>query len=218
MPDFQSLNCRKELEAALASQRPIILLHEQDDRKGGESLDKLKADCRTHCSDETCRQLFSPSVLKISFDQRLSEDFQLVTLRMLVAALYTGLSPRRAVVHAKELSVPSHPQLARTFSSPVHMQVCASNSGALDVANLILAATRQCQPHLSFKVVETHSGVLQTRTMHLLVYLNGQAHTKYYPLHASHFCLVCSLLTAANASLAVLQRRWLDSRSRSPSA
>ena len=98
-------------------------MHEQDDRKGGESLDKLKADCRAHCSDETCRQLFSPSVLTISFDQRLSEDFQLVTLRMLVAALYSALSPRHAIVHAKELSVPGSPQHSRAFSRPVHMQV-----------------------------------------------------------------------------------------------
>ena len=139
---------------------------------------------------------------------------------MLVAALYTGLSPRRAVVQAKELSVPSHPQLARTFSSPVHMQVCASNSGALDVANLILAATRQCQPHLSFKVVETHSGVLQTHTTHLLVYLNGQAHTKYYPLHTFALSAACSRLQMRlsqsfndDGSTAALVRQALDGRS-----
>ena len=109
---------------------------------------------------------------------------------MLVAALYSALSPRHAVVHAKELSVPGSAQHSRAFSRPVHMQVCSTNAGAESVANLILAATRQCQPQLTFKVVPTQSGVLQTKTTHLLVYLNG----KTFSDDGSTAALVCQAL------------------------
>ena len=46
---FKSFNCRRELYAALGSNRPFIPIHEADEAKGGASIAALKAECREHC-------------------------------------------------------------------------------------------------------------------------------------------------------------------------
>ena len=43
---FESKNCMRELHAAVALKKPLVLMHETDVRKGGESLDYFKAHCR----------------------------------------------------------------------------------------------------------------------------------------------------------------------------
>ena len=65
---FSSVNCRKELYAALDARLPLILVHEADEGKGGASLSAMKEECRKHCEtwhgsssvnpgDEVCQQV-----------------------------------------------------------------------------------------------------------------------------------------------------------------
>ena len=42
---FLSINCLREVRAAVEMQKPIILVHESDASKGGASLDELRAEC-----------------------------------------------------------------------------------------------------------------------------------------------------------------------------
>merc|ERR1719424_311361 len=42
---FGSRNCLKEIKATLELKKPLVLVHEQQEDKGGGSLDVLKAEC-----------------------------------------------------------------------------------------------------------------------------------------------------------------------------
>ena len=52
---FKSFNCRRELYAALASNRPFIPIYEADVAKGGASIEALKAECRENCVEAAPR-------------------------------------------------------------------------------------------------------------------------------------------------------------------
>ena len=42
---FDSISCQRELDAAIQSQRPMILLHESDPSRGGAPLATLRQEC-----------------------------------------------------------------------------------------------------------------------------------------------------------------------------
>jgi hypothetical protein len=48
---FASKNCRRELFTALAARKPLILIHETDEAKGGATLEEMKQECIQHCTD-----------------------------------------------------------------------------------------------------------------------------------------------------------------------
>ena len=43
---FTSRNCLREVKASLEAQRPLVLVHEQQEDKGGGPLEALRAECR----------------------------------------------------------------------------------------------------------------------------------------------------------------------------
>ena len=43
---FTSRNCLREVKASLDAQRPLVLVHEQQEEKGGGPLAALRAECR----------------------------------------------------------------------------------------------------------------------------------------------------------------------------
>ena len=50
-------DCRKEINATLENQNPIILLHEADIKKGGLSLEQ----CKAECPNEMVKHIFMPT-------------------------------------------------------------------------------------------------------------------------------------------------------------
>ena len=48
---FASKNCRRELYTALSAGKPIIIVHEIDEAKGGATLREMKEECIAHCTD-----------------------------------------------------------------------------------------------------------------------------------------------------------------------
>ena len=78
---FFSTNCLRELDHALNTNKPFILVHETDPSKGGAPLADLRADCIAKGRD----QLFERQP-KILTWQRL-HDFQLETLKGIAAGL-----------------------------------------------------------------------------------------------------------------------------------
>ena len=43
---FTSRNCLREVKASLDAQRPLVLVHEQQEDKGGGPLETMRAECR----------------------------------------------------------------------------------------------------------------------------------------------------------------------------
>ena len=64
---FKSFNCRRELYAALASNRPFIPIFEADPAKGGASIEALKAECCEHCDEPAPSRL--PLLLARVFEE-----------------------------------------------------------------------------------------------------------------------------------------------------
>ena len=49
---FKSKSCRRELAAALRSEKPITAVHEADVAKGGATLAELSQECAEHCLED----------------------------------------------------------------------------------------------------------------------------------------------------------------------
>ena len=49
---FRSVNCRRELAAALVEKRPVIAMREEDSGKGGASAAALREECDHFCGAE----------------------------------------------------------------------------------------------------------------------------------------------------------------------
>jgi hypothetical protein len=56
---FLSPNCMRELRAALALSKPLVLVHESDVKKGGATLAELRAEC----PEELREQVFKPDAI-----------------------------------------------------------------------------------------------------------------------------------------------------------
>eukprot|EP00961_Rhodomonas_salina_P018190 244622-Rhodomonas_salina.1 len=48
---FRSRDCRHEVYAAIALNKPVIVVYEAEERTRGPLLDELKAECREACQD-----------------------------------------------------------------------------------------------------------------------------------------------------------------------
>ena len=95
---FFSANCRKELEATLANNSPMILLHETDLARGGASLEQLRDDCAA----EHRARVFAPDRPIIPW-QRIKE-FQLVSLKMVVGSMLRQQNAEALVAPAESPS------------------------------------------------------------------------------------------------------------------
>ena len=136
---FFSRRCNRELQAALALEKPLCLVHEADVKHGGSPLDSLRNDC-----PESMRSLFfrleeegggQPEREVISWLH--TSAFQLVSLRMIAKTilwstpLYNDSNPLIYVggeLGFKEL----------VFPRPIVLYASASNPGAAEVATEIL--------------------------------------------------------------------------------
>ena len=52
---FGSRNCLREVRASLEQEKPLVLVHEQQEGKGGGPLEQLRAECR---DDEMRAKIF----------------------------------------------------------------------------------------------------------------------------------------------------------------
>ena len=88
---FASVNCRRELNAAIAHAKPLIRVHEPDEGKGGASLQELEAECRAHTSRTAARRhTCMPQSVRHVFNQELPivtwvrvREYQLASLRII---------------------------------------------------------------------------------------------------------------------------------------
>merc|ERR550514_1853618 len=130
---FKSFNCRRELYAALASNRPFIPIHEADVDKGGASIEALKAECREHCVEvappaypsysgpgEMLARVFEASspIVWVRVNAFQLESLKAVALRMLLHSPYYASRPaERADGIARELKTAAREGRGSTASA-----------------------------------------------------------------------------------------------------
>ena len=143
--DFASRNRRRELYQALRLDKPLVLVYEADENKGGARLDKLKSECTRHCgaaagtpAPENPRYSLHGATPRDSLLEEGDElqnvpdliftesrsviqwvrvrDFQLVALRLIAAELLFQLKPRGSLASA--LRTRTAGQLAKALYLP----------------------------------------------------------------------------------------------------
>ena len=80
---FQSRNCLREISSSLEQDKPLVLVHEQQQDKGGAPLDVLKAECR---DDEMRGKLFDGCVPIVW--HRVSH-YQNLTLKLIATEMFS---------------------------------------------------------------------------------------------------------------------------------
>ena len=148
---FKSFNCRRELYAALASNRPFIPIFEADAAKGGASIEALQAECRESCvevvppaypsyggPDEILARVFEEAkpIVWVRVNAFQLESLKAIALRMLLHSPYYASRPAEL---GAGLTVPGEAGPV-TFSGPVTILVCRGNKGAFGIADEVKAA------------------------------------------------------------------------------
>ncbi|EOD23669.1 hypothetical protein EMIHUDRAFT_239307 [Emiliania huxleyi CCMP1516] len=151
---FKSFNCRRELYAALGSNRPFIPIQEADVDKGGASIEALKAECREHCVEtappaypsysgpgEMLARVFeaTPPIVWVRVNAFQLESLKAVAMRMLLHSPYYASRPAEL---AGGVMVPRQPGPC-AFSGPVTILVCRDNEGAVGIARALKTAARE---------------------------------------------------------------------------
>ena len=148
---FRSWNCRRELYAALAANRPFIPIHEADVAKGGASIQALRDECLESCvevappaypsyrgPDEMLARVFEEAdpIVWVRVNAFQLETIKEIALRMLCQVPYYAL-------HTSELAqgvmVPGEIGPRGFTGLVVTILVCRDNKGALDVAKEVKA-------------------------------------------------------------------------------
>ena len=133
---FHSLNCLREVDAALKLRKPLVLVQETNESKGGAPLAVHKADCAAKGRDVDA--IFATDVIRW---ERI-HDFQLVSLKQICCRVLAALP---AYVYRKEpleLYVPGElcrAQLQWT-KKPPSIYVSPHNPGAREVGRELAAA------------------------------------------------------------------------------
>ena len=168
---FSSVNCRKELYAALDARLPLILVHEADEGKGGAPISELKRECVEHCGDRlgggggrvcdadgsgerVCDAVFRST--PIAWVRVRS--FQLVSLRLIAEAMlrHTPFYSEKASSRARELRYGTYVpgDLApMKFRAPIRLLYCPENAGAKALADELRRAQKKTQPALSYELL-----------------------------------------------------------------
>jgi len=163
---FRSFNCRRELYAALGSNRPFIPIFEADAAKGGASLAVLQAECRENCveaapdaypsyggPDEMIRRIFweTEPIVWVRVNAFQLESLKAVALRMLLHSPYYVSDPAEL---ADGVMVPGETG-PFAFGGPVTILVCRGNRGAFHLAEEVkkTAGKGRCSAATSAAVV-----------------------------------------------------------------
>ena len=130
---FASRNCRREIEASLNATLPLVLLHEQQEDKGGGSLEALKAECR----EEMRSRIFDGQ--RTPFTWHRISHYQNLTLKLIATEMLNQslLDSDVAGGSNKEVSLvlPGEINLADlAMPQPVVLWCSAANPGATELA------------------------------------------------------------------------------------
>ena len=172
---FGSRNCLKEIVASLEQRKPLVLVQEQQEDKGGGTLEVLKAECR----DDKMREAIFDGRTSIAW-HRITH-FQNLTLKLIATEMLRNgprfqgsLSGGNA---PEDLVLNQHGELNASKLTLPHFLVLwcsAGNPGAAEVADELVTST--ASTGAATRVVDTMPGVQALKekgeSAVLLLYLN----------------------------------------------
>ena len=112
---FFSANCKKEIAATLANDKPVMLLHETDPNRGGTSMEQTLADC----PDDLRGKIFSPRHPVIPWLR--VKEFKIVSLKMIVSSMLLHQSKVEQTLKASSTS----PSFSNKHTMSVHVESSA---------------------------------------------------------------------------------------------
>ena len=133
--DFFSANCLKEVDAALANSKPLILVHEGDVKKGGALLGSLRAD-----SESKRRSAVFDKGGEVIPWHRVAA-FQLFTLKMIVVRVLHCMPSYASEQQPPKIYIPGEIESqALEFQQDIRLYASNFNPGA---AGMIAELLRQ---------------------------------------------------------------------------
>ena len=122
-------DCLREVLAATRMGKPLVLVHEHDEKKGGAPLEELKAECPAELRDAT----FATDVEIVRWHRLI--DLQDAALKRVAMAMLKSLTPDAP----NKLYLPSCVTEANiVLSKPVRVYVSPHNTGVTRVAEMLL--------------------------------------------------------------------------------
>ena len=173
---FQSHNCRREIVASLEQQKPLVLVHEQQQEKGGGPLDLLKSECPR----ERCAAIFDG---RTPITWHRIKDYQNLTLKLIATEMLCHSPVYRTVgakAHAEDaagspptLIIPGEIDVSQMTTGPVVIWCSKGNPGAKSVTQELAVALGGSSS--SIRVVESQPDAAHAgETAFMVVYLNKQ--------------------------------------------
>jgi len=134
---FYSVNCLRELDYALCVRKPLVLVHEVDEAKGGAPLSVLRQDCVLQ--DRDAPSLFDEG-REIIVWHRIAAFQQLCLIRIAQGMLH-ALAPYRDVVSPPAVYIVGDLLMHQNFVFPrqICLYVSASNYGGTAMVRELLA-------------------------------------------------------------------------------
>jgi hypothetical protein len=129
---FQSGNCLREIRASLEQEKPLVLVHEQQEDKGGAALEVLKEECR---DDEMRAKIFDgrTAIVWHRISQYQNLTLKLIATEMLRHAPHEGSSS--SFSGAINLVLPGELNVSElALTKPVFLWCSAGNLGAAGFA------------------------------------------------------------------------------------
>ena len=137
---FGSRNCLKEIRATLEQKKPLVLVHEQQEDKGGGPLELLKAECRDEQMREAIFNERTPIVWhRISHFQNLT--LKLIATEMLRSEPGYQISLNLGDDASEDLVLIQDGELKAsklTLPRPLVLWCSAGNPGAAEVAKELM--------------------------------------------------------------------------------
>ena len=172
---FGSRNCLKEIVASIEQRKPLVLVQEQQEDKGGGPLELLKAECR----DDEMREAIFDGRTPIVW-HRISH-FQNLTLKLIATGmLRNGPRYQRSLSGGdapEDLVLIQHGELNATkltLPQPLVLWCSAGNPGAAEVAKELV--TSMASNDAAIRVVDTMPDVKALKrngeSAAMLLYLN----------------------------------------------
>ena len=164
---FGSRNCLKEIHASISQRKPLVLVHEQQEDKGGGPLETLKAECRDDKMREAIFAGRTPIVWHRTF------HFQNLSLKLIATEML-----RMNINAPEDLVLIQHGELDTSklnLPMPLVLWCSTGNPGAVEVANELLMSMTSSNRD-AIRVVDSMPDVQALRdngeSAAMLLYLN----------------------------------------------
>jgi hypothetical protein len=160
---FRSFNCRREFYAAVALEKPIIVVYEGD----ASVVDKMKEECAKYCTEKYRNEgidinhvleniLTKDPICILKAGSFSAETLKLVYLRLLKNLPFYRDSSKRRELLDKGLQMPRDLAEVGSLTCQTQILVCQENVGVYDLAKEIQAL---CPDRISIEVTQGDEAV-----------------------------------------------------------